>query len=361
MAVTADLALFAVLFTDGMHVSLPDLRAAGGSRPGAGLGMPLALAGMAVVTHYLVGPGLDDVVPGRRGARADRPGVRLGDRRPQRGPGAAAAAAERGVRRQRRARAAGRPAPDRRRRSDLGQADASIGEIAAGARSSAWRSGVVLPLVVIAPGAAPAAAVPSRSSSRCCRWRPAIILYATCHLTHANPYLAAFSAGRSPPSRPRRRTVFEPLGELLAELTKFAALLVFGALLTPALFGDLSVGGYVAVVLAIVLVRPASLLVSLLRRRSSGGRSRSAAWFGPQGLRVRRLRPARAPVRHPAGRQVFTLIAVCIALLDHRALQTDARSPASSTSRTSPAYRTTTMSSGGRRSRPVSAPEGGRP
>jgi hypothetical protein len=60
------------------------------------------------------------------------------------------------------------------------------------------------------------------------------------------PYLAAFSAGAVLTAlSPEAKTAFEPLGEALAELGKFAALLVFGALLTPHLFGDLPFGGYV--------------------------------------------------------------------------------------------------------------------
>lgn len=56
VSVTADLALFAVLFTDGMHVSFPKLRANWRNPARAlGLGMPLAFAGMALITHYLVG------------------------------------------------------------------------------------------------------------------------------------------------------------------------------------------------------------------------------------------------------------------------------------------------------------------
>ena len=64
----------------------------------------------------------------------------------------------------------------------------------------------------------------------------------------------------------------------------FAALLVFGALLTPQLFGDLSFGGYVAVVLAIVLIRPASLLLSLLGTRFTRQEKLVAAWFRPKGF-----------------------------------------------------------------------------
>jgi len=129
-----------------------------------------------------------------------------------------------------------------------------------------------------------------------------VILYATCHLTHANPYLAAFSAGAVLASvSPECRHAFEPLGEALAELSKFAALLVFGALLTPRLFGDLSLGGYAAVVLAIVLIRPASLLISLVGTRISRRERLTAALVRTEGVRLGRLRPVGARVRDSAG------------------------------------------------------------
>lgn len=141
-----------------------------------------------------------------------------------------------------------------------------------------------------------------------------IILYALCHLTHANPYLAAFSAGAVLAAiSPEAKAAFEPLGEALAELAKFAALLVFGALLTPQLFGDLSLGGYVAVVLAIVLIRPASLLLSLIGTRFDRRERMVAAWFGPKGFAsvVYGLLVLQAGI--PQGEAAYTLIAVCIA------------------------------------------------
>ena len=141
-----------------------------------------------------------------------------------------------------------------------------------------------------------------------------IILYAACHLTHANPYLAAFSAGAVLAHvSPEAKASFEPLGEALAELAKFAALLVFGALLTPQLFGDLSLGGYAAVVLAIFLIRPASLLLSLLGTGISRREKLVAAWFGPKGFAsvVYGLLVLQSGI--PQAEQAFTLIAVCIA------------------------------------------------
>jgi sodium/hydrogen antiporter len=141
-----------------------------------------------------------------------------------------------------------------------------------------------------------------------------VILYAACHLTHANPYLAAFCAGAVLASvSPEGKQAFEPLGEAVAELAKFAALLVFGALLTPHLFDGLSWGGYVAVVLTILLVRPASLLLSLIGTHFDMRERLTAAWFGPKGFAsvVYGLLVLQSGV--PRGQEVFTLVAVCIA------------------------------------------------
>ncbi len=141
-----------------------------------------------------------------------------------------------------------------------------------------------------------------------------VILYAACHLTHANPYLAALSAGAVIAAlAPQAKDAFEPLGEALAELAKFAALLVFGALLTPHLFGELSIGGYAVAILSIVLIRPASLLLSLLGTDYNRKEKVTAAWFGPEGFAsvVYGLLVLQAGI--PQGEEAFTLIAVTIA------------------------------------------------
>ncbi|WP_329383268.1 cation:proton antiporter [Streptomyces sp. NBC_01351] len=313
VSVTADLALFSVLFTDGMHVSFPKLRQSWKNPARAlGLGMPLAMAGMALITHYLVGldwttsflvgavlaptdPVFASAIVGRREVPAKlrqllnvESGINDGLALPVVLVLIAAAG------------------------PTSGRTQASIGEIAL-ELGMGLAFGAVLPLGV-------AALVRLRLLGAEPKLQPllplatGIILYAACHLTHANPYLAAFSAGAVLASvSPDAKTVFEPLGEALAELAKFAALLVFGALLTPQLFGELSVGGYVAVVLAIVLIRPASLLVSLLGARVEQREKLVAAWFGPKGFAsvVYGLLVLQAGI--PQGEAAYTLIAVCIA------------------------------------------------
>ncbi|MFI0901090.1 cation:proton antiporter [Streptomyces sp. NPDC020983] len=313
VAITADLALFTVLFTDGQHVSFPSLRAAWRNPVRAlGVGMPLAFAGMAVITHFLVGldwttsflvgavlaptdPVFASAIVGRREVPARlrqllnvESGLNDGLALPvvllliaMAGPTA-------------------------------GGADASLSKIAL-ELVGGLALGVVLPLVVALLVRVPLLGAEPKLQPLL-PLATGVILYAACHLTHANPYLAAFSAGAVLASvSPESKKTFEPLGEALAELSKFAALLVFGSLLTPGLFGDLSIGGYVAVVLAIVLIRPASLLVSLAGTGVDRREKLTAAWFGPKGFAsvVYGLLVLQAGIPH--GRQAYTLIAVCIA------------------------------------------------
>ncbi|HET6352809.1 cation:proton antiporter [Streptomyces sp.] len=313
VAVTADLALFAVLFTDGMHVSFPKLRANWKNPARAlGLGMPLAFLGMALITHYVVGldwttsflvgavlaptdPVFASAIVGRKEVPAKlrqllnvESGINDGLALPVVLILIAAAG------------------------PTAGPAHASLVKIAL-ELGGGLALGIVLPLLVTG-------LVRFRLLGAEPKLQPllplatGIILYGLCHLTHANPYLAAFSAGAVlTAASPEAKAAFEPLGEALAELAKFAALLVFGALLTPQLFGDLPIGGYVAVFLAIVLIRPASLLISLIGTRFDRREKLVAAWFGPKGFAsvVYGLLVLQAGI--PQGQEAYTLIAVCIA------------------------------------------------
>lgn len=143
----------------------------------------------------------------------------------------------------------------------------------------------------------------------------AVSLYAVCHLTHANPYLAAFAAGSTLATLDKvAAEAFEPFGDLLSEITKFAALLVFGALITPDRLSHLGVGGWALAVLAIVLVRPAAMLLSLIRTPLTRPERAAAAWFGPKGFAsvVYGLLALQSGI--PNNELVFDIVAVTIAL-----------------------------------------------
>jgi NhaP-type Na+/H+ or K+/H+ antiporter len=133
--------------------------------------------------------------------------------------------------------------------------------------------------------------------------------------THANLYLAAFSAGITVTTcGQRQREAFEEFGELVAELLKLAALLVFGTLITPSFLGAISLGGWVFAVAALVVARPLALWFAFLGSRLGVREQVAAMWFGPKGFAsvVYGLLVLNADI--PAGNEVFHLVAVTIVL-----------------------------------------------
>jgi NhaP-type Na+/H+ or K+/H+ antiporter len=123
------------------------------------------------------------------------------------------------------------------------------------------------------------------------RYRPllamaiALLLFASCALLHANSFLAAFAGGMAVASlAPPLVERFHPLGEPLAELLKLAAILLFGALLTPRLFAGTEPRGYLFAALVLLLARPLALAAALLGSRMPWREWVAAAWFGPKGF-----------------------------------------------------------------------------
>ncbi|MBN1171775.1 MAG: cation:proton antiporter [Micromonosporaceae bacterium] len=103
--------------------------------------------------------------------------------------------------------------------------------------------------------------------------------------THANLFLAAFAAGITVATiGQREREAFEEFGELIAEIFKLAALLVFGALLSPAFFAHLGWAAWVFALLALAVARPVALWISFLGSRLGWREQAAAAWFGPKGF-----------------------------------------------------------------------------
>ncbi|WP_340682591.1 cation:proton antiporter [Amycolatopsis coloradensis] len=306
----ADLALFTVLFTDGQRASLPSLKEGWRlSGRALGLAMPLTMVGIAVPTHYLTG--LDWTTSFLIGAILS----------PTDPVFASAIVGRTDV-------------PLRLRR--LLNVESGLNDglalpfvlifLATVANRDTDFGGIAIELVAgLALGVAIPAAIALAWRLKVLTAEPrlqalgplavAVILYATCHLTHANPYLAAFAAGATLATMDRVSAEhFEHFGDLLSETTKFAALLVFGALITPERLSHLSIGDWAVAVIAIVLVRPAAMMLSLIRTPLPARERSVAAWFGPKGFAsvVYGLLALQAGI--PAGEHVFDLVAITIAL-----------------------------------------------
>lgn len=307
----AELALFAVLFTDGMHAGWQDLRSAW-RLPGRALGwgLPLTLLVTAVLAHYVVGldwveslliaailtptdpvfaaalVGNDRVPPRLRHLLNVESGVNDGLILPFVVLFLAIA---------------------------KGSDDLHLGELGS-ELALGLVIGVAVPWVAIMLERTRLFAISEK-------YEPlnavaiGLLVLALGKATHGNLFLAAFAAGITVATiGAQHRTAFEEFGELVAELLKLAALLVFGALLSPAFLGDVGWQGWLFAVLALVLARPVAIWVSFLRSGLTAREQGAVMWFGPKGFAsvVYGLLVLESGI--PAADKIFHLVAVTIVL-----------------------------------------------
>lgn len=140
-----------------------------------------------------------------------------------------------------------------------------------------------------------------------------LLVFALAQVTHANLFLAAFAAGITLASLSSPLVhAFHALGEMVAELLKLAALLVFGASISPAFLAEIPLSGWVFSLVVLFLVRPAALQVALLRSELTRPERLVAGWFGPKGFAsvVYGLLVVHAGIA--AGDEIFHLTALVI-------------------------------------------------
>jgi NhaP-type Na+/H+ or K+/H+ antiporter len=311
VSVLAELALFAVLFTDGMRVGWSDLRSAW-RLPGRALGwgLPLTLAITALAAHFIVGLGWpeslligailaptdpvfasalvgNEKVPARlRHLLNVESGVNDGLALPFVMVFLAVAA---------------------------GSGDLHVGELA-----------LELALGIVIGVAVPWIAIRlerTRFFSASTQYEPlnamaiGLLVLALGQTLHGNLFLAAFAAGITVATMgPAQRATFEHFGELISEGLKLAALLVFGALISFEFLGEISWQGWVFALVALVLARPLALAISFLRSGLGAREQLAAMWFGPKGFAsvVYGLIVLESGI--PAADEVFHLVALTIVL-----------------------------------------------
>ncbi|MCA9266565.1 MAG: cation:proton antiporter, partial [Planctomycetales bacterium] len=112
-----------------------------------------------------------------------------------------------------------------------------------------------------------------------------LTLYAITITLHWNEFLAAFIGGITLATiSPEVRDAYHRLGEILAELLKLAALLLFGVLISVELFRVTTVADCVFIILTLLVARTLALGLALLGSRLSWRERLVAAWFGPKGF-----------------------------------------------------------------------------
>lgn len=307
----AELALFAVLFSDGMRVGWQDLRTAW-RLPGRALGwgMPLTLIITALLAKYVVGLGWPEaLLIGAILAPTD--------------PVFAAALV------------GNKKVPGRLRH--LLNVESGVNDglalpfvmlflaIAAGSHDLHLAElGWELVMGLVIGVAVPWLAIKlerTRFFSASTTYEPlnavaiGLLVLALGQVTHGNLFIAAFAAGVTVATfGERQRESFEEFGELVAELFKLAALLVFGALISPTFLGQIAWQGWLFAILALVVARPVALWISFLGTRLSAREQAAAMWFGPKGFAsvVYVLVVLKEGI--PAGDLVFHLVGVTVVL-----------------------------------------------
>lgn len=143
----------------------------------------------------------------------------------------------------------------------------------------------------------------------------ALLVFALSDATHGNLFLAAFAAGITVASiGDKEKAAFHAFGELVAELLKLAALLVFGALISPPFLGEIALGGWLFALLALVVARPLALGFSFYGSGLNAREQAAAMWFGPKGFAsvVYGLLVVKQGV--VGGDKIFHLVGLTIAL-----------------------------------------------
>lgn len=112
-----------------------------------------------------------------------------------------------------------------------------------------------------------------------------LLVYAVAGLAHANLFLAAFAAGITVATLSDWvKETFHQFGELLTEVLQLAAILVFGALLSVQFLREIPLSGYLFALFALVVARAIAMLVSLAGTAFPWPQRLAAAWFGPKGF-----------------------------------------------------------------------------
>jgi len=140
-----------------------------------------------------------------------------------------------------------------------------------------------------------------------------LVVLALTSITHANEYLAAFAAGVTVATiSPEQKEQFGQFGDRITELLKLAALLVFGSLISPAFLREIDWTGYVFAVFVLLLARPLALALALMRSRLHWRERLTAAWFGPKGFASVVYGLLILKMSVPAGEHLFHLVALVV-------------------------------------------------
>ena len=147
-----------------------------------------------------------------------------------------------------------------------------------------------------------------------------LIILSITSLTHANEFLAAFAGGITTATMlPDAREKFGTFGEHVTDLLKLAALLMFGALISPHFLLEISWQGYLFMIAVLVAARSIALFIALFGSELEWHERLVAAWFGPKGFAsvVYGLYILNSAVPHAAHLSRLVALVVVVSIIAH--------------------------------------------
>ena len=142
-----------------------------------------------------------------------------------------------------------------------------------------------------------------------------LLVLAFSYIAHVNLFLAAFAAGITISSRNRALVEsFHEFGDLIAELLKLGTLLIFGARVTPSLFSGISAADFIFVLLSVFVVRTIAIGISFISSGLPWREVLTVGWFGPKGFAsvvygLMILRVGTSAAHHAARLVAFCIVA----------------------------------------------------
>ena len=140
-----------------------------------------------------------------------------------------------------------------------------------------------------------------------------LLVLALAYAFHANLYLGAFAAGITIATvRSDLRDNFHQFGESIAELLKLSTLLLFGVMMSDSFITQQPWSGYLFALLALIVVRPIAIGIAMLGAGLRWREEITAGWFGPKGFAsvIYGLLVVHAGV--PDARDLFHLVALVV-------------------------------------------------
>lgn len=140
-----------------------------------------------------------------------------------------------------------------------------------------------------------------------------LMVISAASLMGVNEYLAGFFSGLTVATvSPKLKSEFFEFGELVTELLKFAALLAFGSLVTPDLLANTNGSGYAFAFLTLAAVRLVALELALIRSGLDWRERLVAGWFGPKGFASVTYTLLALQTSIPQASRFFQLMAISV-------------------------------------------------